>query len=160
MSIFADGMFFAVLGAAISVTLAGFGSAKGVGMVGAAATGVISEDSSKFSQCLILQAIPATQGVYGLLIGFLIIMKVGLLSGDTTVVTTSAGLQLLCAGIIMGGAGWISAQHQARVSVGGINCIAKDPSQLVKCVVYAVMVETFAVLALLLAFLIYNGVAI
>ncbi len=73
-----DGNFLAVLGAACAVTLAGFGSAKGVGMVGAAASGVISEDSCKVSQTLILQALPATQGVYGLLIGFLIVMKTGL----------------------------------------------------------------------------------
>lgn len=160
MSILADGNFLAILGAACAVTLAGFGSAKGVGMVGAAASGVLSEDSSKFSQTLILQALPATQGVYGLLIGFLIVMKTGLLSGAMAAISTTAGLQFLCAGLIMGGAGWMSAIHQARVCVGGINCIAKKPEELVKCVVYGVMVETYAVLALLLAFLIYNGIAI
>lgn len=160
MPILADGNFLAILGAACAVTLAGFGSAKGVGMVGAAASGVISEDSSKFSQTLILQALPATQGVYGLLIGFLIVMKTGLLNGAMATISTTAGLQFLCAGLIMGGAGWMSAVHQARVCVGGINCVAKKPEELVKCVVYGVMVETYAVLALLLAFLIYNGIAI
>ena len=160
MSFLADGNFLAILGAACAVTLAGFGSAKGVGMVGAAASGVISEDSSKFSQTLILQALPATQGVYGLLIGFLIVMKTGLLTGSMAAISTTAGLQFLCAGLIMGGAGWMSAIHQARVCVGGINCIAKKPEELVKCVVYGVMVETYAVLALLLSFLIYNGISI
>lgn len=155
-----DGNFLAVLGAACAVTLAGFGSAKGVGMVGAAASGVTSEDPEKFSQCLILQALPATQGVYGLLIGFLIIMKTGLLSGGMLDISTSAGLQFLCAGLIMGLTGLVSASHQARVCVGGINCIAKKPEALVKCVVYGVMVETYAVLALLLAFLINNGITI
>ena len=155
-----DGNFLAVLGAACAVTLAGFGSAKGVGMVGAAASGVPSEDPDKFSQCLILQALPATQGVYGLLIGFLIIMKTGLLSGGMLDISTSAGLQFLCAGLIMGLTGLVSASHQARVCVGGINCIAKKPEALVKCVVYGVMVETYAVLALLLAFLINNGITI
>ena len=93
MPILADGNFLAILGAACAVTLAGFGSAKGVGMVGAAASGVISEDSSKFSQTLILQALPATQGVYGLLIGFLIVMKTGLLNGAMATISTTAGLQ-------------------------------------------------------------------
>ncbi len=133
MPILADGNFLlAILGAACAVTLAGFGSAKGVGMVGAAASGVISEDSSKFSQTLILQALPATQGVYGLLIGFLIVMKTGLLNGAMATISTTAGLQFLCAGLIMGGAGWMSAIHQARVCVGGINCIAKKAGRACK----------------------------
>lgn len=157
---FNDGNFLAIFGAACSVALAGFGSAKGVGMVGAAASGVTSDDPDKFSHCLILQALPATQGVYGLLIGFLIILKTGLLGGAMTALSTTAGLQFLCAGLIMGSVGMISAIHQAKVCVGGINCIAKQPDALVKCVVYGVMVETYAVLALLFAFLINNGIAI
>jgi V/A-type H+-transporting ATPase subunit K len=158
MEILTNGAFLAIFGAACAVAMAGFGSAKGVGMVGAAATGVISEDSSKFSQCLMLQALPATQGVYGLLIGFLIVLKTGLLGGAMEDISTTAGLQLLCAGLIMGGAGWMSAIHQGKVCVGGINCVAKKPEEVMKCVVYGIMVETYAVLALLLSFLIYNGV--
>ena len=57
---------------AAAVILGGMGSAKGVGIVGEAASGVLSEDPEKFGQCLVLQALPGTQGIYGFLIGCLL----------------------------------------------------------------------------------------
>ena len=158
--IFLNGTFLAVLGAIVSTGLAGMGSAKGVGMVGEAAAGVVSEDPSKFSQTLILEALPGTQGIYGLLIGFLIILKTGLLSGTPAEVSTVSGLWFLLAGVLMGVVGYYSALKQARVACSGIALVAKRAEEYVKGVVYAVMVETYAVLALLIAFLIYNGVPV
>ncbi|MGN1096831.1 MAG: permease, partial [Christensenellales bacterium] len=65
------GTFFALLGAALAAGLAGSGSAIGIGMAGKAAAGVTAEDPTKFSKCLVLQLLPGTQGIYGLLIAFL-----------------------------------------------------------------------------------------
>ena len=73
------GQTFALIGAALAVILAGMGSAKGVSMVGEAATGLLTEDPSKSGKALILQALPGTQGIYGLITAFLIIFKIGLL---------------------------------------------------------------------------------
>ncbi|NLD87102.1 MAG: V-type ATP synthase subunit K, partial [Clostridiales bacterium] len=117
-------------------------------------------DPSKFSQTLILQALPATQGIYGFLIGFLIVLKTGLLTGNMVEIPTLSGFLFLFAGLVMGVVGYFSAIIQARVSASGIGVIAKRPEELVKCVIYAVMVETYAVLALLIGFLINNGIAI
>ena len=47
------GMVYALLGAAIAVILAGMGSAIGVGIAGQAASGVVTEDPSKFAKVLI-----------------------------------------------------------------------------------------------------------
>ena len=58
---FFNGNFLAVLGAALAVGLGGIGSAKGVGIAGEAAAGLIAEDPDKFGQTLILQALPGTQ---------------------------------------------------------------------------------------------------
>lgn len=160
MNLFLNGTFLAVLGAVLSTGIAGMGSAKGVGMVGEAASGVVTEDPSKFSQTLILQAIPGTQGIYGLLIGFLIILKIGLVGGNPVEVPTISGLWLLLAGLLMGVVGYFSAMKQARVSCAAVALVAKRPEEVVKGVVYAVMVETYAVLALLISFLIYNGVPV
>lgn len=55
---FFNGNFLAVLGAALAVGLGGIGSAKGVGIAGEAAAGLIAEDPDKFGQTLILQALP------------------------------------------------------------------------------------------------------
>ena len=61
--------------------LPGIGSARGVGIVGESAAGLVTEDPGKFGQALILQALPGTQGIYGFLAGFLTIQKIGLLAG-------------------------------------------------------------------------------
>ena len=52
------GTGLAFLGAALAVGLCCIGSAKGTGMVGEAATGVISMAPENFSKCLILQVLP------------------------------------------------------------------------------------------------------
>ena len=75
------GIVFALLGAAVAVGLAGIGSAIGVGMAGQAAAGVVTEDPGKFAKVLILQLLPGTQGIYGLLVGFLVLSGTGLLGG-------------------------------------------------------------------------------
>ena len=60
-----SGTNLALLGAALAAALACVGSAKGVGIVGEAASGMLAEDPSKFSAALLLQALPGTQGIYG-----------------------------------------------------------------------------------------------
>ena len=58
------GIALAIIGAACASLFAGIGSAKGVGLVGEAAAGVVSVDPNKFSKVLILQLLPGTQGLY------------------------------------------------------------------------------------------------
>ena len=65
-----------MLGAGLAVCLAGAGSARGTGLAGEAGTGLLCEDPSKFGKVMILQVIPGTQGLYGLVIGFLCLMPV------------------------------------------------------------------------------------
>ena len=70
-----------MLGAGLAVCLAGAGSARGTGLAGEAGTGLLCEDPSKFGKVMILQVIPGTQGLYGLVIGFLCLMRMGVLDG-------------------------------------------------------------------------------
>lgn len=56
------GQVLALFGAALAVGLPGIGSAKGVGIVGESAAGLVTEDPSKFGQALILQALPKYSG--------------------------------------------------------------------------------------------------
>lgn len=93
------GTALAICGAAIAAALAGVGSAMGVGIAGQAASGVVSEDPDKFGKVLVLQALPGTQGIYGLLIGFVIIMNIGLVSGapkDLTLIRACPFSLLVC----------------------------------------------------------------
>ena len=71
-----SGIVFALLGVAVAVILAGMGSAYGVGVAGQAAAGVVTEDPDKFAKVLLLQLLPGTQGIYGLLVGFIALSKI------------------------------------------------------------------------------------
>ncbi len=146
------GMFYAIMGAALAATLAGIGSAIGVGKAGQAAAGVTSEDPDKFSKALILQLLPGTQGIYGLLIAFIVFIKVQLFAGGVAI-TTSEGLTLLAGCLPLAFVGLLSAIHQGKVAVAGIGLVAKRPEESGKAIIMAVMVETYAVLALLISFL-------
>jgi len=152
-----SGQTLAMLGAALAAGLAGMGSAKGVGLVGEAAAGVITEDPNKFGQTLLLQALPGTQGIYGLLIAFIIMLKIGLLSTPVNV-TTQQGFFILISSLPVAFVGYYSAIAQAKTAAAGIMIIAKRPEEIAKAMIYAAMVETYAVLSLLASFLMLNGI--
>ncbi len=151
------GLFFAVLGAALSTFLAGSGSAIAVGKAGIAAEGVLAEDPSKFGKILILQLLPATQGIYGLLVSFLILANVGII-GDPVEISLLKGILYFVAALPIGIAGFISAIHQGKCSVAGISTVAKKPDQMGKAIILPAMVETYAILALLISILCVFGI--
>lgn len=155
-----NGIFLAMAGAAMAA-VAGIGSAIGMGIAGQAAAGVISEDPKKFGQTLILQALPGTQGIYGLLIAFLILTKVSLLGGgDLVEITMAQGAYIFASSLPVGLVGIFSGIAQGKASAASIMLISKRPEELAKGMVYPAMVETYAVLALLISFLMLNSVQI
>ena len=64
------GLALALLGAGLAAVLSGIGSAKGTGMAGEAGAGLLCQDPGKFGKVMILQVIPGTQGLYGLVVWF------------------------------------------------------------------------------------------
>ena len=132
----------------LAALLPGIGSAKGVGGAGEAAAGVLAEDPDKFGKVLILQALPGTQGIYGLLSWFMIMQFSGLLGGNTDI-SWQTGLAYFLAALPIALVGLFSAIYQGKVSEAGIALIAKRPDEQAKGIVLAVMVETYAILALL-----------
>ena len=132
------GAVFATLGAALATLLAGIGSAKGVGLVGEVATGLMSEEPEKFGKSLLL---PGTQGLYGFVIGLMVLGKI------TKDLSVANGLGILMACLPIAIAGYGSAIAQGRVAASGISLLAKNEEQNTKGIIYAVMVETYALLA-------------
>lgn len=153
-----NGNVLAMIGAALAVLLAGMGSARGVGIVGEAAAGLVTEDPSKFGQALLLQALPGTQGIYGLLTAFVILNKVGIVGGTMKELTTVQGFLFLAAALPVALVGYFSAVFQGRAAAAGIGIIAKRPEELAKGITFAAMVETYAVLALLASILMVFGI--
>ncbi len=152
------GASLALAGAAAAASLAGVGSAIGVGIAGQAAAGVVSEDPDKFGNVLVLQALPGTQGIYGLLIGFIIMLNIGVVDGNIKDLTFYQGLSLFFAGLPIGIVGLLSAIYQGKVCAAGIYLTAKRPEETAKGLIFGAMVETYAVLGLLISFLMVNGV--
>ena len=150
----------AIFGAALAVILSGWGSAKGVGFVGLAADGLLSEDPNKFGKTLVLTALPATQGIYGLITAFMVIFKLNLLSGNPVVASLDQGAALFAACLPIGLVGLGSAYHQGKVAAAGVSLIAKKEGELGKAITNAAMVETYAIFALLVSLLLINSVKI
>lgn len=149
-----SGIVFALLGVAVAVGLAGMGSACGVGIAGQAAAGVVTEDPSKFAKVLLLQLLPGTQGIYGLLVGFITLSKIGLLGGGADMsMSITQGMLYFAACIPIGIVGLISAKYQGQTAAASIGIVAKKPEQFGKAMLFPAMVETYAILALLISIL-------
>jgi V/A-type H+-transporting ATPase subunit K len=107
---------------------------------------------------LLLQLLPGTQGIYGLLVGFIALSKIGLLGGGADMsMSISQGLLYLAACLPIGVVGLVSARHQGRTSVASIGIVAKKPEQFGKAMLFPAMVETYAILALLVSILAINA---
>ena len=139
------GVVYGLLGAAIAVLFAGAGSALGVGIAGQAASGVVTED-------------PSTQGLYGLLVGFITLSKIGILGGGGVEVSVQSGLMILAACLPIGIVGLISGIAQGKTAAASIGIVAKKPEQFGKAMLFPAMVETYAILALLISFLAVSGI--
>ena len=146
------GIVLALLGAALASFMAGIGSAIGVGMAGEAAAGVVTEDPGKFGKVLLLQLLPGTQGIYGLLVAVLTLIQIGILGGSSDV-SLGQGLLYLVSCLPIAFVGLWSAIRQARAAVSGIGTVAKRPEQMCKAMIFPAMVETYAILALLVSVL-------
>lgn len=152
------GTSIALFGVALAVGLSGTGSSIGVSRAGQAAAGVTAEDPDKFMKCLILQLLPATQGIYGFIVGFLALIKLNafngfLLSSTGALISTTGGIGVLAACLPIAIAGLFSAIHQGNVAVSAIGLVAKRPEESTKGMLMTAMVETYALLGFLVSFL-------
>ncbi len=151
------GIVFALLGAVLAALLAGIGSAIGVGICGQSAAGAVTEEPNLFSKVLVLQLLPGTQGIYGLLIGFITLTQIGIMGGSPDV-SLAKGLLYFAACLPMAFVGLLSAINQGKASVASIGLVAKKPDQFGKAMIFPAMVETYAILALLISILAIFGI--
>ena len=141
------GTILAIIGMALATVLPGIGSAKGVGSTGEAAAALTSEKPETFGRALILQLLPGTQGLYGFIIAFFIFLNMRNIS------TFSEGLRLPGASLPIAFVGYSSAIFQGRVATAGLQILAKKPEQSTKGILYAAMVETYAILGFVISIL-------
>ena len=146
------GMIFGAIGVALAIIYLGLkenSSAKGVGLVGEAASGLVTEEPEKFGKALVLELLPGTQGLYGFVIGFVAYTK--LAPG----MDLSTGLVLIGACLPVAIAGLFSGIAQGRVAAG-IQILAKKPEHNTKGIILSAMVETYALLGFVISFMLVN----
>ena len=151
------GLALAILGAGLAVGLSCVGSAKGTGIAGEAATGLMAEDPSKLGKAMALQLLPGTQGLYGLVVFFFAIAKMGVMGGDfnnLVNMTVQTGMAYFAACLPMALGGLLSAIAQGRVAAGSINVLAKKPDDWAKGLLLCGIVEFYAILSLLASMII------
>ena len=155
MNFFADfgGLAIGFLGAGIACALCCAGSARGCGIAGEAGSALLCEDPSAFGKVMILQVIPGTQGLYGLVIWFFAILQMGVFSGTAVGLSVVDGLRVAAACLPMAIGGGISAPAQGRVAATAVNLMAKRPNDWAKGIILCITVEFYAILSLLASFL-------
>jgi len=150
--VFSSGPALAVLGAATAALLGGIGSSIGSGLVGKAASGVTSEKPELFGKLLVLEVLPGSQGIYGLVGAFLVTLFF-----DISTLNASQGAQVLFACLPLALTGLFSGIYQGKVAAAGTQIVAKNPDKMGAAITFAAIVETFAIFGLLITFLLLNN---
>lgn len=143
------GLALALLGSGLAVGLSCVGSAKGTGIAGEAGAGLLSEDPSKSGKVMVLQLLPGTQGLYGLVVWFYALISMGMLNGTAGDLSITEGMQYFVACMPMALGGLLSAIAQGRVAAASINILAKKPADWSKGLLLCGIVEFYAILSLL-----------
>ena len=144
-----SGLAIGLLGAGLAACLAGAGSGIGTGVAGQAGAGLVPEDPSKFGKVMILQVIPGTPGLYGLVVFFVAIMNMGLLDGTAANLSFVEGCRYFAACMPIGIGGLVTAKYQGKVAAASVNLLAKNPDHWSKGMILCITVEFYAILSLL-----------
>lgn len=147
------GNIWAILGATVAFLVAGIGSCIGMGRAGQAGAGVLTEEPGRFGAVMVLQATNSTQAIYGFVVAFLILAKI-----TVEPLSVENGLMLFAAAIPTGFVGLISAIYQGRITVAGMQMIAKRGEAMGRAVTLILMAEMFAIIALIVSILIIGKV--
>lgn len=139
------GQIIGIIGVAVCVLLCGIGSALGLYKTGTAAAGVLGEDPKKFGKVLVLVLLPATQGIYGFIIG---IIASSSLAADMTV---WQGWALFGAVMPMALSGLITGIFQGKSAANCIYAVGKQESLGGKLIIYPAMIEFYAILGLIIS---------
>ena len=150
-----------IMGCLLAVAIAGIASAIGLALAGSSAVAVTAEKPELFGKLLVLQVLPMTQSVYGLLTAILLMMGGGLLGGTAKVdlSQTWIGIAAIWIGLTVGLTG-LSAINQGMVASASIASVGRNPEVAARGIIFTVMPETIAIFGLLVAILLMTGLGL
>ena len=146
------GYTIAMLGIAACVLLCGIGSCIGLYKTSTAAAGVLSEEPKKFGKVMVLVLLPATQGIYGFIIG--IIASGAITQG----MPTALGWAMVGAVLPMAISGLVSGIFQGKSAANCIYAVGKQESLSGKLIVYPGMIEFYAILGLIISIMLVGQI--
>ena len=136
------------------VALTGIGSAIGVTICGNATVGAMKKNPDAMGSYIALSALPSSQGLYGFVAFFMALGLVQQLGAGLNIIAAWA---IFGAGLTLGVVGLLSAIRQAQVCANGIKTIGGGDNVFGATMVMAVFPELYAILALLVAILIFGA---
>ena len=145
-----SGLHWALLGAAVAVIGGGAGSSMGITYVANVASGILTEQPDRFGPLLPLVVIPGTQGIYGFITGILVIFVM-----DPTNLTGAEGFQVFLACLPVAFVCFVSGAYQGLTAAGAAGMVAKRREEMGRALVLPALVETYAVLSLIVTILIF-----
>ncbi len=123
----------------------------GLYKTGTAAAGVLGEDPKKFGKVMVLVLLPATQGIYGFIIGI-----IAANSAIGAALTLSEGWLIFAACMPMAISGLITGIFQGKSSANCIYAVAKQDSLGGKLIIYPAMIEFYAILGLIISIIVVS----
>lgn len=145
-------MYLAWIGMFAMVGLSGVGSAIGTVIDGQASMAAMKKREEIFANCMILSALPGTQGLYGF--GAFFLLKTKIVAGMSVL----TGAAILGAGLTVGLVCLMSAINQGKIVASGIESLGSGNDVFSKTLVLAVYPELYAIISFAAAFLIYSGI--
>ncbi len=147
-----DNRILVFIGVGITMGLAAIMSSIGIGLAGSGAAGVAAERPDKFGKLIIYQALPMTQGIYGLLVSILVLNFTGMSAAPNIEILTQpfVGWAAIAIGIVIGLSS-VSAIPQGMTAAAAAAAFGRNNEVFAKGVIFTVMSETMAIFGFLVA---------
>jgi len=149
------GLAIAFMGASLACGLSCAGSARGCGTAGEAGAGLLAVNPGAFGKVLILQILPGTLGLFGLVVWFFALLQIGIFGSayDALLLTPAEGLRGANACFAVAIGCFTAGPAMGRVAANAISLMASKPKEWGKGILLCVTVEFYAILFLLASFL-------
>jgi V/A-type H+-transporting ATPase subunit K len=152
------GADWALLGGGMAAVLGGIGSAIGITIASAVVSGIVTEDGEKFGKLLPIAAMPGTQGIYGFISAVLVLIFFGIFNGDVAL-EAAGGFKVFLACQPVAWLCLVSAIYQGKTGASAAGIVARRSEDSGKALILPALVETYAVLSLIVTILMMLGLS-
>jgi V/A-type H+-transporting ATPase subunit K len=146
------GADWALFGGGLAAVLGGIGSAIGITIASSVVSGIVTEDGAKFGKLLPIAAMPGTQGIYGFISAVLVLVFFGIFDGEVGLAGT-AGFKVFLACQPVAWLCLVTAIYQGKTGAAAAGIVARRDEDAGKALIFPALVETYAVLSLIVTIL-------